>query len=101
MQQCILRNKMVCVEANSDDTHPLFDTLIMVMNATQNPSETTAAADSSTQNRTVICSVRDVAGYALFSTRHVSNLRNQGLASRKAVRLVSFNAEDVKRWFEN
>ncbi len=101
MQQCSLRNKVLWGEANGDDMHPLVDTLIMSMNATPNPSETPAAANNSIQNGPVLWTVRDVADYARCSTRHVSNLRNQGLPFRKAGHLVRFNAEAVKRWFED
>ena len=101
MQQCSLRNKVLCVEANCCDMSQLVDTLIMAMNTTPNPSETTAAANSSTQNGLVLWTVRDVADYARCSTRHVSNLRNQGLPFRKTGRLVRFSPEAVKRWFED
>jgi excisionase family DNA binding protein len=97
----LLRNKMLCVEANGDDMHPLVDTLIMSMNATPNSSDPTAAANSSIQNGPVLWTVRDVADYARCSTRHVSNLRNQGLPFRKVGRLVRFSPEVVKRWFED
>ena len=101
MQQCLLRNKMLCVEANGDDMHTLVDTLIMAMNATPNPTETPAAANSSIQNGPVLWTVRDVADYARCSSRHVSNLRNKGLPFRKAGRLVRFIPEAVKQWFEH
>jgi hypothetical protein len=53
------------------------------------------------QSESVLWKVGDVARYAGCSTRHVSNLRNQGLPFRKAGRLVRFNAEAVKRWFKD
>ena len=101
MQQCSLRNKVLCVEANGDDMHPRVDTLIMAMNAIPNPPETSTATSASSQNGPVLWTVRDVADYARCSTRHVSNLRNQGLPYRKAGRLVRFSSEAVKRWFED
>ena len=101
MQQCSLRNKVSFEEANGGDMHPLVDTLIIAMNATQNLPETPAITYTSTHNGIVLWTVRDVADYARCSTRHVSNLRNQGLPFRKAGRLVRFNAEAVKRWFED
>jgi excisionase family DNA binding protein len=101
VQQCLLRNKMLFEEVNGDDMHPLVDTLIMAMNATPNPTETPAAANFFMQNGPVLWTVRDVADYARCSTRHVSNLRNQGLPFRKTGRLVRFSPEAVKRWFED
>ena len=101
MQQCSLRNKVLFVEATCEDMHPRVDTLIMAMNATPNPPETPTATNSSTSNGPILWTVRDVADYARCSSRHVSNLRNQGLPFRKAGRLVRFSPEAVKRWFQD
>ena len=69
----------------------------MAMNATANLSETPEATNSSTQNGPALWTVRDVADYVGCSTRHVSNLRNQGLPFRMAGRLVRFSPNVVRR----
>jgi DNA-binding transcriptional regulator YiaG len=71
VQQCSLRNKVLCVEANGDDMHPRVDTLIMAMNAIPNPPETSTATSASSQNGPVLWTVRDVADYARCSTHPI------------------------------